>query len=163
MPVAAFRRRYVTAETIYGTILYSALIATISVDDEPTVEVVIVSVLSLLVFWAAHVYAGTIASHGMEGDREVRVGEAFRLSVRQSAGMLYAAIPALLVLIVSAFFMVPSGVAASWGLLVNLVVLGVEGFLSFAERGSPIIVRILGGVGTALFGLLMLVLNVIVH
>jgi hypothetical protein len=42
-------------------------------------------------------------------------------------------------------------------------VLGVLGFLSFWERGRPLILCFLGGLGAASFGLLVIVINAAVH
>jgi len=48
-------------------------------------------------------------------------------------------------------------------LLIAMVILGIIGYRAFAERKRPIIVRILGGLGAAMFGFLVIVLNIIVH
>src|SRR6187402_2820144 len=109
------RDRIVTADAVYGTILFAALIA-VKADDEhgsdgvpgdataasgahvqvdvtaahaDLVQVILVSVGTLLVFWAAHVYARTIAGHGLRNGEDVRLGQSFRQGVRRSMGMLY--------------------------------------------------------------------------
>ncbi|CAN5130242.1 hypothetical protein BH09ACT3_BH09ACT3_05890 [soil metagenome] len=70
------------------------------------------SIFSLIVFWLAHVYAGTITGHGKE---------------------------------------------------VKTVILGVLGFLSFAERGYRIPIRIVGALTTAFFGVLIIAFDAAVH
>lgn len=154
---------FVTADAVYGLILYSALIAVASDDDSNALEVLIVSGLSLIVFWGAHVFAGTIATHGVKDGREIRLGAATWLSIKHSSGMLYAAILPSLALLLGVFHLVATDDAVSISLLLAMVVLGVLGYQAFAQRGAGVARRIFGGVGTAFFGLLMIILNTAVH
>ncbi len=157
------KRRLVTADAVYGVILYSALIAVVSTSHTDSLEVFLVSFFSLVVFWGAHVYAGTIANHGVRDGREIPLGAAFREAVAHASGMLYAAVLPSVPLIVGSFHAITDDDAVSLSLLVVFVQLGVIGYQSFAQRRSRIVVRILGALGTALFGLLMIILNTIVH
>ncbi len=177
------RDRIVSADTIYGTILFAALIAASSngngsgdgipgdviragaaaalpavhADQADLAETLVVAVVTLLVFWLAHVYARTIAGHGAR----MRLRTAIRTALGNSAGMLYAAIPSTIVLILGVVTVLPD--AADWSLVVAVVVLGILGYQSFAERGSRIVVRIVGGLSSALLGLALMVLDIIVH
>lgn len=157
------RGRLVTADAVYGLILYSALIAVVSTDHGDSLEVFVVSALSLLVFWAAHVYAGTIAGHGMRDGSEVRVRDALRTTIGHVSGMLYAAILPSIVLLLGATPALSYDASVNASLYVVLVMLAVIGYSSFAERRSRVIIRILGALGTAAFGLVMIVLNAVVH
>lgn len=157
------RDRFVTADAVYGTILYAALIAGVSDMDETALEVLIISGVSLLVFWGAHVFAGTVAGHGVRAGREVRLGAAVRLSFAHSSGMLYAAILPSAALLLGVFRVVVVDDAVGLALLVATVILGVLGYHAFAQRGSAVVIRILGGIGTALFGFVMIILNLLVH
>jgi hypothetical protein len=161
--VHALRHRFVTEDTVYGTILYSALIATVSTDGDDALDVLVISALSLIVFWAAHIYAGTIASHGVKDGEEVSLRSAFANSVRRSNGMLYAAILPSIVLLLGVVHVVSYEHSVDYSLWVNIVLLAVLGYLAFAERRARIIIRILGALGSAFFGLLMIVLNTAVH
>ena len=153
------RERLVTPDAVYGLILFSALIGAVDDDDSDTLEVLVVSVASLVIFWGAHVFAGTVASHGAE----TQLGSAFRRSVTHSMGMLYAAILPAVVLLLGVFNVVTADEAVGIALLVATVVLGVLGYSAFALRRRHLAIRILGGIGTALFGLLMILLNIVVH
>jgi len=153
------RERVVTPDAVYGLILFSALIGAVDDDDSEALEVLLVSVASLVIFWGAHVFAGTIASHGAD----TRLGDAFRRTVSHSTGMLYAAILPSLVLLLGVFHVLTADDAVSLALFVATIVLGVLGYNAFAQRRRHVVVRILGGIGTALFGLLMIVLNIVVH
>jgi len=153
------RDHFVTADAVYGLILYSALVAGVSDDHSDALEVLIFAAASLVIFWGAHVFAGTVAGHGAE----LSLGAALRRALGHSSGMLYAAILPSLALLLGVFHLVSADDAVNLGLLVATIVLGVLGYYAFSQRRSPVIIRILGGLGTAVFGLLMIVLNIIVH
>ena len=152
------REHLITADTVYGLILYSALIAGVSDKNDSVVEVLVISAASLVIFWGAHVYAGAVAGHGAS-----RFAPALRRSLDESSGMLYAAILPSLALLLGAFHFLGLDAAVNLALLVATVMLGVLGYYTFAQSKRPLVIRILGGLGTALSGLLMIVLNVIVH
>lgn len=154
---------FVTPDAVYGLILYSALIGGVSDSDSNSVEVLIISAVSLLIFWGAHVFASTIATHGVKDGREITLGQATLRAFSHSSGMLYAAILPSLPLIVGAFGLVSTDDAVSYSLLLAMIVLGVLGYQAFAQRGAKMGRRIWGGIGTAFFGFLMIVLNVTVH
>jgi len=157
--VQDLRHRFITADTVYGSILFAALVAVVSDEDSDALEVLVVSVFSLVVFWLAHVYAGTITGHG----KELKMGAAFRASVRHSSGMLFAAILPAVPLVLGAFHVLGEDDAIDLCLLIVTVILGVLGFLSFAERGYRIPMRIVGALTTAFFGVLIIGLNTAVH
>ncbi|MCY7412642.1 MAG: hypothetical protein LH471_06350 [Salinibacterium sp.] len=153
------RDRMVNADAVYGLILYSALIAAVSDDDANALDVLIGAGLSLIVFWGAHVFAGAITGHGAERPLGQAVGDA----VAHSSGMLYASIIPSIPLIIGALGLIGTDDAVSLSLLIATLILGIVGYRAFAERKRPIIVRILGGLGAAMFGFLVILLNVIVH
>ncbi len=154
---------FVTPDAVYGLILYSALIGGVSDDDSNALEVLLISAFSLLVFWGAHVFASTIAGHGVKDGQEITLGHATRRAFGHSSGMLYAAILPSIPLIFGAFSLISTDDAVSLSLLLAMIVLGILGYQAFASRGSTMAVRIWGGIGTAFFGFLMIVLNVAVH
>ncbi len=178
------RDRVVTADAVYGTILYAALIAVSAGGDEAgdgipgdqsgipgdqsgidahveIAGVLLISITTLLVFWAAHVYARTIAGHGVRNGRDVAVGTALHQALEHSVGMLYSAIPATIILVLGAFGLIPD--AADWALWVNVFVLGVLGYQALSERRRAIPIRILGAVITALLGLILIIVDIAVH
>lgn len=157
------RERLVNPEAVYGLILYSALIGGVSTEDSSSLEVLVVSVFSLVIFWGAHVFARTIASHGVADGMETSLRAATRLGFVESSGMLYAAILPTLPILLGVAKVMSTDDAVSLSLLVAMIVLGVLGYQSFAQRQARVITRILGALGTAFFGLLMIILNIIVH
>ena len=177
------RDRVVTADAVYGTILFAALIA-VSSDAEnagdglpgdqsgvhvtiqpgeqvDVLQVLLVSLGTLLVFWIAHVYARTIAGHGVRQGEDVRLGASFRRALAHSNGMLWSAIPATVVLILGIVGVLPD--APDWSLMVNIVVLGFLGYQALSERRRAVPIRILGGVVTALLGLIIIIIDIAVH
>ena len=82
---------------VYGLILYSALIAGVADESTASLAVLLVSFVSLIIFFIAHVFAHTLSDHGEHGFWNALEG-----GVRESAGMLYAAIPSPLVLLAGA-------------------------------------------------------------
>src|SRR4051794_21352263 len=84
----SFLHRFVTAEAVYGLVLYAAVVAAASdessepdasdatlVLNDTTVTipdalgVLLWVVLSMIVFWAAHVFAHAVAGHGVRDGR----------------------------------------------------------------------------------------------
>jgi len=157
------RQRFVNPEAVYGLILYSALIGGVSTEDTSSLEVLVVSVFSLVIFWGAHVFSRTIASHGVTDGTETSLRTATRLGFVESSGMLYAAILPTLPILLGVAKVMSTDDAVSLSLLVAMIVLGVLGYQSFAQRQARVITRILGALGTAFFGLLMIILNILVH
>jgi hypothetical protein len=157
-----FRHSIVTPELIYGTIIVSAVIV-VADDDESDLDVFGITLATMLVFWAAHVFAVTVASHGMRNGREVRLREAFRSAVKHSNGLLYAAVIPLLFLIVGALGIIEEYTAYYLSLAVGTVVLAVLGWMAFADRGSKWPMRLLGAAGTAFFGILVILLKATFH
>jgi hypothetical protein len=153
------RDRLVTVDAIYGLILYAALIGAVSDEDSHPVEVFVLSVFSLVIFWGAHVYAGTIVNHV----GNVPLGRAIGTAVKHSSGMLWAAILPSIPLVLGAFHLLADDDAVDWALLIVTIQLGVLGFIALGNRGAPLVGRIFGAIGCALFGTLIIFLNAAVH
>ncbi len=151
--------RFVTVDAIYGLILFAALIAAVSDEASPSLEVLIVSVFSLVIFWGAHVYAGTIVNHVAN----TPLHRAIWRAMRHSGGMLWAAVLPSIPLVLGAFGVLADDDAVDLALTIATLVLGVLGFVALTKRGASIVVRIFGAIGSALFGALIIALNAAVH
>ena len=90
---------------------------------------------TVLVFWAAHVYAGTVARHGLEDGRVIGLREAFRASLRRSLGLVASAMIPSFILLLGATKAVDDTVALWVALWVGVLVLAVLGWIAFARRG----------------------------
>jgi hypothetical protein len=156
------RHAVVTPELIYGTIISSAVIA-VADDDDSDFDVFVVTIVTMLVFWAAHVFAIAVANHGRREGRVIGIREAFRGGAHHSVGLLYASVIPLLFLVLGSIGVLDEDTAYLVALVVGMVLLGVLGWLAFADRGSPWPVRLLGGLGTALFGLVIVAFKAFLH
>jgi hypothetical protein len=153
----------VTEESVYGTILVSGMIV-VSRGYSSTSWQTFLSVMgTVLVFWIAHTYAGTVAGyHVVEGDQTpLRV--ALQHSLRESLGFLVAALLPSAVLLLGALEAVPDDAAVWAAMWLGVVILGVIGYRMFALRQSTMRVRILGALGTAAFGVAMILLKALIH
>jgi hypothetical protein len=159
---ASIRHTLVTPELIYGTIISSAVIA-VAEDDDTDFDVFVVTFVTMLVFWAAHVFAIAVANHGKRNGRIIGIRKAFRDAMHHSVGLLYAAVIPLLFLILGSIGVLDEDTAYLVALVVGMILLGVLGWMAFADRGSPWPVRLLGGLGTALFGLVIVIFKAVLH
>lgn len=163
----ALRPGFGTEAAVYGTILVSGLVAVSSAHGETSLVVLITVTVTVLVFWGAHVYAGTVArlSDHTEQVTEPRVGikAAFTASVRHSFGMLSAAAVPAAILLAGATPIISDETANDAALWSGVVILAFLGYVAFLRRGSSQGVRVLGALGTASFGVVFVILKAFVH
>ena len=157
------RSNFVTEESVYGVILVSGMIVVAGGHGDSSWSVFWTVTITVLVFWAAHVYAGTVAHHGMDEHRMTGLGEAFRISLRRSIGLLVAALIPSSILLLGATRAVPDQLAIWSALWAGVVVLAVLGFIAFRRRGASLTMQLLGSLATAAFGVAMILLKAFVH
>ncbi len=154
---------YITEESVYGTVLVSGMIVVAGSYGATSWQVFLSVFGTVIVFWAAHVYAGTIAGHGvLEGD-DTSLWLALRRALRRSVGFLTSALPPSIVLLLGALEAVDDTVAIWVALWLGVVILAILGFIVFTLRGDSWLVRILGSLGTAAFGVAMIILKALIH
>jgi hypothetical protein len=154
-----------TEAAVYGTILVSGLVAISAYAGETSIRVLIKVGVSVLVFWGAHVFAGTVARMGEHagGDSPTGLRDAFRGSLKHSFGMLSSAgIPAL-ILVAGTTRIIPDDIANDVALWSGVVILAFLGYVAFLRRGSTMLVRIAGALATASFGLVFVIMKALVH
>jgi hypothetical protein len=154
-----------TEAAVYGTILMSGLIAVSSAHGETSAVVLITVGITVLVFWSAHVYAGTVARVGDEDatGQVIDVGTALRRSLGHSFGMLSSAAVPGAILLAGTTRVIPDDLANDLALWSGTVILALLGYIAFLRRGSSLIVRIAGAIGTACFGIVFVILKALVH
>jgi len=156
-----------TEAAVYGTLLISGLIAVSSAHGEKSLRVLITVAVTVLVFWGAHVYAGTVARLGERRpdapDERTGLSAAFRQSLRHSFGMLSSAAIPCLVLLAGTTRIIPDDAANDVALWTGVAILALLGYVAFLRRGSTLLVRIIGSLGTASFGLVFVGLKALVH
>lgn len=158
-----FRRVIVTPELIYGTIIVSAVIV-VAEGDATDAEIFGISLVTMLVFWASHVFAVAVATHGKTDEgQEIGLRAAFRTALSRSYGLLYSALIPLIFLILGALGLFDESTAYYCSLWSGTVILALLGWMAFADRGSNWFIRILGALGTAFFGVLVILLKALIH
>lgn len=166
-PVLQAHRRlrpgFGTEAAVYGTILVSGLIAVSSAHGETSGVVLLSVVVTVVVFWAAHVYAGAVARLGDENSEQIGVRAAIGRSVRHSLGMLTSAGAPALILLAGTTRLIPDDAANEVALWSGTVILGFLGYVAFLRRGSSMWVRILGAIVTSSFGIVFVILKAVVH
>lgn len=154
---------FVTEASVYGTILVSGLIVVAGGYGATSWQTFLGVIGTVIVFWAAHVYAGALVAYGVEGAEDTTINAALRQSLRHSLGFLTSAVPPSVVLLLGALEAVSDDVAVWTALWLGVAILGALGYSAFAIRGSPWPIRILGCLGTASLGVAMILLKVVVH
>lgn len=150
---------FATEQAIYGVLVVSGVIVASGGHGGTSVVVLVTVAVTVLVFWIAHVYAGTLARYGdAHGLRE-----AIRRALHHSWGMLVAALVPSLVLALGALGVLEETVSLWVALWVGVGVLAVLGYGAVARRGAPVLVRVGAAAGTALLGVLMMALKAFVH
>lgn len=156
------RRGFVTAELISGTVLVSVVIA-VADERNGIADVFVTTILSVLVFWVTQVFVVAVAVQGVRSDEEaISLRRTFRMAVRRSNGLLVAAVPPLVVLLIGIFGLYQGEVAYWIALWLGVAILAVLGWIAFAGRGIPWYWRACGAVATAAFGVLAILLKILV-
>lgn len=154
---------FITEESVYGTLLVSGMIVASGTYGASSWATFVSVLGTVIVFWIAHVYAGTVAGHSLVEGEETTLRTAFRRSLRRSVGFLTSALIPSSLLLIGALRVIPDVLAIWLALWVGVVLLGALGYRAFALRGSDWTVRILGALGTAALGIAMILLKALVH
>ncbi|WP_251452839.1 hypothetical protein [Microbacterium sp. Marseille-Q6648] len=157
------RTGFTTEQAVYGVLLVAGLIVVASLHSTSSLQVLVTVVFTVVVFWLAHVYAGTVAHHGLDEGRDTGLRASFRQALRASWGLLLSALIPCAILLLGTTQVVPDPVAEWAALWSCVILLGILGYVAFARRGAAMPVRLLGAVSTAGFGALMALLKAIVH
>jgi drug/metabolite transporter (DMT)-like permease len=152
--------RLLSAELVYGTIVFMALVmATSDEDDTSAADALTWGVVTMVVFWIAHVYAATLAGYALH--REVR--HPIRTAARHHLGLLGAVVLPGIPLALSVAGVLDVDDATDWSILVGLAVLGVTSAVAFIVRRAPWWSAVLGTIGAVLLGLIIVLLDYLVH
>jgi hypothetical protein len=152
-----FDNRFRTPVAVYGLIVYSALILVAS-DHGTAADLLVTSVSTLVVFYFAHVFAHTLSDHGKHP-----LGAATRHAFRDSLGMLYAALPTTVAMFIANATSGDVDDVADAGMWTSVAMLFVLGLSAYTRTGAPVWLRLLGAFGTAMLGLLVVLLEYVLH
>jgi ABC-type Fe2+-enterobactin transport system substrate-binding protein len=153
-----FDTRFRSAAAIYGLIVYAAFITISSDHAADPWDMLDTAAWTLVVFYIAHVFAHTLTDHGEHG-----FAKAAGQAMRHAAGMLYAAVPATIVLIVCGVQGVSVEAAYVASMWATTAVLAVLGYVAYWRRGAHPVIRLVGAAGTAALGLIIILLEYAIH
>jgi hypothetical protein len=144
---------------VYGTIVATAVIAASAHDERPGI-ILAATVATLLVFWIAHVYAEVLA-HGL---RQARLDLHIVPGIMaQELSMLAAPALSVLFLLLGALGLLGEGLAvrlALWNGVAQLVGWGID---VGRRLGRSWPMALLGGVVNGVLGVVIILLEVLLH
>jgi hypothetical protein len=158
---------WVTESAVYGVILVAGLVVIVSDAAQASWDVLVKVLATVVVFWAAHIYAGTVAHLSDHPGSDLAIAQRLRHAARHaldhSWGMLVAALLPVTVLLLGVANVVADRVAI-WGTLwLAVVVLGALGYLKVASWTGKRWVRFASASVTSVLGLVLIGLKILVH
>ncbi|MGP3533748.1 hypothetical protein ACTU3I_03060 [Microbacterium sp. RD1] len=163
LPRDIVRTAFASEQAIYGVLLVSGMIVVAGRYGGSSWEVLTTVLATVVVFWAAHVYAGAVAHHGIDEGGVLGIRASLRISVRESWGLLLSALIPCAVLFLGTLQVVPDLLARWAAMWTGVAVLATLGYLAFRRRGASMLIRVLGGITTSLFGVVLVILKAVVH
>jgi hypothetical protein len=157
------RASFATEEAVYGVILVAGMIAVSGGHGASSLQVFATVLVTVVVFWLAHLYAGTVAGHGLDHDRVVGLRESFRHALHRSLGLLLSSLIPLAILLLGATRVIDDRLTIWLSLWVCVAVLAVLGYIAFLRRGASWPVRLLGSLTTAAFGIVIIIAKALIH
>ncbi len=148
------------ADRIYGTILVAAVIAGASSHGEPASYVLGISSVSVVIFYAAHVYA-TWMSRWVQGAMAARA--ALQHAFVHHRGILVAAIIPLACVFAGVARWIDDDTAVTLALWMGVVVLFVTGVAAGRQGGRGWAADIAVGLGAGALGMVLIFLNALIH
>jgi hypothetical protein len=147
---------------IYGTVIVSAVIVA-APDDEPDLQLVLLTLLTVAIVWIAHVFSEIVAGEHTVTNPPTPFAVVLRHAMEHGAGLLIAAVLPILCLLVGSLGGFTQSFAYYAALGVGVLSLAVLGWFVFAHRGNRWPIRLAGAAGTALLGAVVVWLNTVVH
>ena len=157
-------RMMVSESAVYGVILVSAMLIVTGQKSDASLDVFLKVLGTVVIFWIAHVFADVVGGFGAsQGDDSVSVRKLIRHGVHNSWGMLAAALIPLCVVLLGAVGVLSDDTAVWTALWVDVVLLGVLGYLAVARRTRRQAPRVIGALLTAGLGLAIMVMKAFIH
>lgn len=154
---------WISEQAVYGVILVGGLILVASEYGEASWETFWTVIVTVLVFWAAHVFAGVIAHHKFQRGVNGSLPEAVREALAGARGLLLAAVLPCFILFLGSAGVIGDPEAIEWALWSGILVLGWIGYVIFWRAGYTVIGRLIGGLVTGAFGLVLIIVKALVH
>ncbi|WP_292846380.1 hypothetical protein [Microbacterium sp.] len=158
---ARVARILMSEEAVYGLILVSGMIVVSNSVVGTSANALLSVVITVIVFFAAHVYAGTLARLAADEHSDLRSSVA--AAARHSEGLLLVALLPIAVLLLGVTHLIDDEVAIWAALLVDTVVLGALGWIAVAKWTPRFWPRLASALITAAFGLVITALKAVIH
>ena len=155
-------RHWGSPAAIYGTIVYASVVAAASAADDDqasAIRLLVFSLVSIVVFWMAHVYSTALGYHGDADRLGDRLRDSIRHALRESGGMLEAAIIPSIPLLLAALGLLPPDFGVNLALWLAVLMLALLGYTVFAVRGRRVLICLTGAVVTGAFGVVVILLK----
>jgi multisubunit Na+/H+ antiporter MnhG subunit len=149
-----------SAGAIYGTIAAMAVIAGTARDAHHG-QALALTIATLFVFWLAHVYAHALAHH-LRNARRLD-WSAVRAAMVEEWNLLQGPVPLLLLLVLGELGVLEERLAIRLALWLGVVELVGWAILYARGRQWPWLTALTAGAVNGLFGLVIVVLEVVVH
>jgi hypothetical protein len=149
------------AAAVYGLIITGAILASSSDAGDPAGELLVFMLLTLSLFWAAHVYSELLGEWAQSGLRPGRT-EWWGQMRTQWPIVGASSIPALL-LIAGIVDLVPDRTAIAAALAVCTAELALAGFLAARRGGGGVVACLVSAFVAFCFGLSLIILKALLH
>ena len=154
---------WVTEQAVYGVILVGGLILVAGSHGDASWATFWLVVVTVAVFWAAHVFAGVVAHPAVLRGSSHALVDAIKEAVHNARGLWVSAFVPLLILALGAFGWINDAIAILLAILSGIAVLIVIGYLAFWRAGYGVLGRLVGGAITGLFGVVLFIVKALVH
>jgi hypothetical protein len=155
-------RILMSEEAIYGLILVSGMIVVSYNLTGTSLSALVTVVVTVLVFFCAHVYAGTLARLAAT-DGKAGLPESIRGAVHHSLGMLLISLAPVAVLLLGVTRVVDDDRAVWFALFIDSLALGILGWLAVAKWTRHFWLRLANALLTAAFGGVLIFLKAFIH
>jgi hypothetical protein len=129
--------------------------------ETPASDSLLIVTFSIIALFVAHVFAQTLAGHGIKGGEVVGVRQAFGIAIRNALSMFIWVLPASVPLVLGAAGLLTADQAGLYALILMFAGLFVFGFLVFYARHSRWYTCLLGSLATGLIGILVVAIELL--
>lgn len=160
-----FWKLFGTPSAIYGTVVYASLIAAAAFHGgaEDVWGVFLFSATTIVTFWLAHVFAEGLAHRGSDAEESESIRTSIGHGFVNSIGVIEAAVLPSVPLALGSLGLLGSRQSIQLSLLTSVGVLFVLGLLAVSARHRAFWVRIVSAAVTALFGVVIILIEANVH
>lgn len=152
-----------SAEGVYGLIIVAGMIVVSRNLTASSGEALLSVIATLLVFFAAHVYAAAVSWMADHPERDGGIRAAIRHGLHESVGLLGLAAVPVLILFLGFAGLLHDGFAVWMALGADVLLLAVVGWVIAATRTTSVWARLGGALVTASFGGILIALKALIH